>query len=57
MKIGKYKIGLKFPPFIIAEMSGNHKKSLKRALQIVDAAADAGVSAIKLQEVRGPNFK
>ena len=49
MKIGKYKIGLKFPPFIIAEMSGNHKKSLKRALQIVDAAADAGVSAIKLQ--------
>lgn len=49
MKIGKHKIGLKFPPFIIAEMSGNHKKSLKRALKIVDAAADAGVSAIKLQ--------
>ena len=29
-------------PFIIAEMSGNHNQSLERALQIVDAAADAG---------------
>ena len=49
MKIGQFKIGRNFPPFIIAEMSGNHKKSLKRALKIVDAAADAGVQAIKLQ--------
>lgn len=36
-------------PFIIAEMSGNHNHSLDRGLALVDAAADAGAHAIKLQ--------
>lgn len=36
-------------PFIVAEMSGNHNQSLDKALQIVDAAAQARVQALKLQ--------
>ena len=42
-------IGEKHSPFIVAEMSGNHNKSLKKALQIVEAATEAGAHAIKLQ--------
>jgi len=42
-------IGTNAPPFIIAEMSGNHNQSLDRALAIVDAAAEAGAHALKLQ--------
>ena len=49
MKIDNYQIGKNHPPFIIAEMSGNHNQSLSRALKIVDAAARSGAHAIKLQ--------
>lgn len=48
-KIAHHEIGPQSAPFIIAEMSGNHNQSLDRALAIVDAAAEAGSHAIKLQ--------
>jgi pseudaminic acid synthase len=47
--IGGRIIGDGHPPFIIAEMSGNHNQSLDRALELVDAAAGAGAHAVKLQ--------
>lgn len=47
--ISNRHIGNDHPPFIIAEMSGNHNQSLKRALEIVDAAADSGAHALKIQ--------
>ncbi|OQA53942.1 MAG: NeuB family protein [Euryarchaeota archaeon ADurb.Bin294] len=49
MQIGRTIIGYKHSPFIIAEMSGNHNQSLDRALAIVEAAAETGANAIKLQ--------
>jgi pseudaminic acid synthase len=49
IQIGARRIGVDQPPFVIAEMSGNHNQSLDRALKIVDAAAASGAHALKLQ--------
>lgn len=49
IKIGNHLVSRDSPPLVIAEMSGNHERTLETALQVVDAAAAAGASAIKLQ--------
>ena len=49
LKIKNKKIGLGYKPIIIAEISGNHNGSLKRAIQIVRKAAYCGADGIKLQ--------
>lgn len=49
MQIGHRKIGREAPPFVIAEMSGNHNQSLERALEIVEVAAKTGAHALKIQ--------
>lgn len=48
-EIAGRRIGSSQPPFVIAEMSGNHNHSIERAVQIVEAAAKAGAHALKLQ--------
>lgn len=49
LKLGDRAFGEGSPPLLVAELSGNHQGSLDVALSLVDAAADAGVDAIKLQ--------
>lgn len=49
IEVGNRQIGPTAPPFVIAEISGNHNGSLSRALDIVDAVAESGASAVKLQ--------
>ena len=49
MTIGTKKVGATEPTYIIAEMSANHHHDFDRAVDIVQAAAEAGADAIKLQ--------
>lgn len=49
IQIGNRTVGPSNPPFVIAEMSGNHNQSLERALEIVDAAARSGAHGLKIQ--------
>lgn len=48
-KKGERLIGPGQPVFVVAEMSGNHNQDIRRAYKIIDAAAEAGADAIKLQ--------
>jgi len=49
MKIAGRPIGPDHPPYVIAEMSGNHNGDIKRARELIKAAKDAGADAVKLQ--------
>lgn len=49
MQIENRKIGLEYPPLVIAEIGINHEGSLQTAFEMVDAAARAGAEVIKHQ--------
>jgi len=48
----KLLIGPNHPPFIIAELSANHKRSINRVFKMIDKAKEANASAIKIQSYK-----
>ena len=52
VKIGKYTISLDQPCFIIAEAGVNHNGDVEVAKRMIEAAAQAGVDAVKFQTFR-----
>lgn len=49
MKIANKRISPSAKPYIIAEISGNHNGEINRAIKLIEAAANAGADAVKLQ--------
>jgi N-acetylneuraminate synthase len=47
--IGRRRIGTGEPCYLVAELSGNHGGDLGRAVATIEAAAEAGAHAVKLQ--------
>ena len=50
LKIGKHVIGTGHPTYIIAEIGINHNGDIKIAEEMIRAAKNAGVSAVKFQK-------
>lgn len=53
IKIGKKKIGEKFPTYFIADIASNHDGSLARAKKLIRLAAKCGANAAKFQNFTG----
>src|SRR6476646_8149148 len=50
VRIGDRWVGDAFPPYIVAEIGINHNGSVGIAKQLIDAALNAGCTAVKFQK-------
>ena len=51
--IGKRKIGMGNPAFIVAEIGANHNGDIELAKKTIEAAFKCGVDAVKFQTYTG----
>jgi len=49
IEINGRRIGHRYPPYVIAELSANHNGDINRAFKIIEEAKKAGADAVKLQ--------
>jgi pseudaminic acid synthase len=49
VKIGSREISISHPPYLIAEISGNHLGDIHNVFRLIDEAKHAGADAVKLQ--------
>jgi pseudaminic acid synthase len=49
IEIDSRKIGLEYPPYIVAEISGNHGGKLEKVFELIDSASNCGANAVKIQ--------
>lgn len=56
IRIDDRDVGAGCPCYVIAEAGSNHDRDLRKAIALVDAAADAGCDAIKFQTFTGDDI-
>ncbi len=56
IKIGKHIIGAQYPTYFIADIAANHDGDLKRAIELIRLAKEAGADAAKFQNFRAPHI-
>lgn len=56
IRVGERLIGGEHPTYFIADIAANHDGDLKRALDLIQLAAEAGADAAKFQNFRAPEI-